>query len=96
MLSFCASLYSSVDRVKKKNPESSLVTALQRLVLPGIAAGNCMCNCLVAVVSTQAITLVVHSKVNTSDCKTRAGTGNAGTCLGYYKVITQVTETIET
>lgn len=32
-----------------------------------------MCNCLVAVMSTQAITLLAHSKVNTSDCEERVG-----------------------
>lgn len=45
------------------------VIALQHLVLPGIMLGNYMCNCLVAVMSTQAVTLLAHSKVNTSDCK---------------------------
>lgn len=32
-----------------------------------------MRNCLVAVMSTQAITLVARSKVNSSDCMKRAG-----------------------
>lgn len=48
-------------------------TSLQHLVLPGIALGNNMCNCLEAVMSTQAITLRAHSEMNTSDCKERVG-----------------------
>lgn len=41
--------------------------------------------------STQPITLLVHSKVNTSDwCL-----GTAGACLGYYKVITLVTKSLQ-
>lgn len=45
----------------------------QHLVLPGTALWNYMCNCLVAVMSTQAITLLAHSKANTSDCEERVG-----------------------
>lgn len=47
--------------------------AFQHLVLPGIPLGNYICNCLVAVMSTQAITLLAHSKANTSDCEERVG-----------------------
>lgn len=54
----------------KKSFAAALV---QRRVLLGIALGNNMCNCLVAVMSTQAITLLAQPKVNTSDCEERVG-----------------------
>lgn len=47
--------------------ETSLL--LPASYIAGVAVGYYMCDCIVAFVSTQAITLLVHSKVNTSDCK---------------------------
>lgn len=73
------SILESVGRVsvslclEKKPLCNHTGTVLQHFVLPGIARGNNMCNCLVAVMSTQAITLLAHSKVNTSDCEERVG-----------------------
>lgn len=51
------------------------------------------CNCLVAVLSTQPITLPVHSKVEYQWlCTEDWRSGTAGTCLGYYMVITLLTD----
>ena len=65
----CVSIYLCLEKTLCNHTG----TVLQPFLLPGIALGNNMCNCLVAVMSTQAITLLAHSKVNTSDCEERVG-----------------------